>query len=51
MVVSGTASLGMQTLTAMSVGAMMVLAGLGKRRLDRRPVPRKLRRDRFRLRR
>lgn len=48
---SGVGSLALQTLTALSVGAMMVLAGLGKRRLDWRPAPRKLRLHRLRLRR
>ena len=48
---TGTASLGLRTLTTMGVGAMMVIAGLGKRRLYRRPLPRTPRLNPFRRRR
>jgi hypothetical protein len=36
---SGNAPLAMQILTTLAIGATMVVAGLGKRRLVRRPSP------------
>ena len=36
---SGNAPAAMQVLMTLAIGAMMVVAGLGKRRLERRPAP------------
>ena len=36
---SGNAPVATQVLTTLVIGAMMVFAGLGKRRLERRPAP------------
>lgn len=40
MVMSGGPMLAAQTAAALAVGALMVLAGLEKHRLERRPAPR-----------
>jgi len=47
-VVSGGPTLAEQMAAALAAAALMVLAGLQKRRLERRPAPRPPRHDRLR---